>query len=307
MCALRPGLAAARLLAVVCAVSAACAEAPQPPVVQRAPLAVRPSLLGVFHSKLRPTRQSGSLAAGEVHELRACPFDTRVAELPPGGGVLLRIESPVPLDLHLQVDTSQGQRTLAAPEDIEDEERLFRRGQGYYYENGELTRAVPTGKVSPRELAIWPGVATADDRRVDLSIRTVSFDPRAAGEDRESPPLFLSLVGKCADFALSLSKDTVEIKQAASRRLFIGLKPIGDGVRIMSTKLLLDGVPKGVTATIKDPVTTAADWSSARDTTLDLELAPDAPPGVFKLTLKAALGPVERKVTLELTIKPKPE
>ena len=289
------------------ALCAACAEAPPPPVVQRAPRAVRPSLLGVYHSKLRPTRQSGSLAAGEVHELRACPFDGRVAELPPGGGVLLRIESPVPLDLHLQVDTSQGQRPLQSPEDVEDEERLFRRGQGYYYENQEATRGVPTGKVSPRELAIWPGAATADDRRVDLSIRTVSFDPRATGDERESAPLFLSLVGRCADLTLSLSLASVEIKQAASRRLFIGLKPVGDGVRVMSTKLVLEGAPKGVTATVKEPLISAADWSSARDTTLDLEVAADAPLGTYKIVLKAALGAVEHKVPLELTVKPKPE
>ena len=301
MRAFRPACAAALLL------TSACAEAPPPPVAQRAPLAARPSLLGIYHSKLRPTRQSGTLAAGEVRELRACPFDSRVAELPAGGGILLRLESPVPLDLRLQVDTSQGQRPLAAPEDLVDEDRLFGRGQGYYYENAELTRGAPTGKVSPRELAIWPGAATVEDRRVDLSIRTVSFDPRATGDERESAPLFLTLVGKCPDFSLSLSLVSLELRQASSRRLFIAIKPLGDGVRVMKTALALEGLPKGVNATIKEPAASATDWTSARETSLDLEVGASAAPGVYKMTVKATLGPIERKVTLDLTVKAKPE
>ena len=297
-----PARAAALLL-----VLSACAVAPPPPIVQRAPLAVRPSLLGVFHTKLRPTRQGGTVAAGELRELRACPFDGRVAELPPGGGVQVRLESPVPLDLKLQVDTSQGQRPLLPPEDLEDEQRLFRRGQGFYYENSELTRKVATGKVSPRELWIWPGADATEDRRVDLSIRTVSFDPRASGDERESQALFLSMVGVCADFALSVSRDAVEVRQAASRRIFVSLKPLGDGVRSMKTTLLLEGLPKGVTAPLREPVVTGADWTSPRETTFDLDVAADASPGVYKLSLKGTLGAVEHRAPLELTIKPKPE
>jgi hypothetical protein len=298
-------LAAAALLPL----AFACAEAPPPLVVERAPAASKPGLLGAYHSSQRPSRASGRLTAGEVSELKACPFDPRVAELPAGGGLLLRLESPVPLDLLLRVDTTQGPSVLAAPEDATDEEMLVRRGRGYFYENAEITRGVPAGKVTPRELAIWPGAAAAADRRVDLAVRTVSFDQRAIGADRESAPLLLSLVGKCPDLQPSISKESLALKQGELRRLFINLKPLGDGVRTMKTQLSVEGLPPGVTAQIKEPVVSAADWVSPRETPIDLSAALDAPltAAPVKLTIKAALGGVERKVTFELSVKPKPE
>ena len=220
---------------------------------ERAPPAARPGLLGAYHSSKRPSKQAGPLEAGEVTELKACPFDRSVAELPPGGGLLLRLESPVPLDLSLRLDTSQGAQTLAPPEDDGDEVRLFRRGLGYFYENAEITRGVPAGKVTPRELAIWPGSAAAADRRVDLAVRTLSFDPRATGDERESGPLLLSLVGKCPDVNLSIGpKDAIALLPGASRRLFIAVRPLGDGVRVMKTTLLVTPGSERVRATIRD-------------------------------------------------------
>jgi hypothetical protein len=302
-----------RLLApaalALCAV--ACAEAPPPMIRERAPAAARPGLLGAYHSTKRPSKQSGALAAGEVAELKACPFDPRVAELPAGGGLLLRLESPVPLDLRLQLDTSQGARVIGTPEDLDDEEQLVRRGFGYFYENVEITRGVPAGKVTPRELAIWPGAAAAADRRVDLSARTVSFDPRATGDERESAPLLLSLVGKCPDVALSISKESIQLLQGASRRLFVGVKPLGDGVRTMKSTLTIAGMPPGLTAQLNPPEVTSADWTSGRDATLDLTAAPETLPNItgapVKLTLKVTVGNLERKLNLDVVIKPKPE
>ena len=277
---------------------------------ERAPSAARPGLLGAYHSSKRPSKQAGPLEAGEVTELKACPFDRSVAELPAGGGLLLRLDSPVPLDLSLRLDTSQGAQTLAPPEDADAELRLFRRGLGYYYENGESTRGVPAGKVSPRELALWPGSAAASDRRVDLAVRTLSFDPRATGDERESAALLLSLVGKCPDVALSIGpKDSFALLPGAARRLFIGVRPLGDGVRVMRTTLAVSGLPPGLSAELKTPEVAAADWSSPRDTIIDLTAATDAPPTPVpaKLLLKLTLGGLERKLTFEVGIKPKPE
>jgi hypothetical protein len=277
---------------------------------ERAPAAARPGLLGAYHSSKRPSKQAGPLEAGEVAELKACPFDRSVAELPAGGGLLLRLESPVPLDLSLRLDTSQGGQTLAPPEDGDDEVRLFRRGQGYFYENAEITRGVSAGKVTPRELAIWPGSAAATDRRVDLAVRTVSFDPRATGDERVSAPLLLSLVGKCPDVALSIGpKDSITLLPGASRRLFISVRPQGDGVRVMKTTLVASGLPPGLLAEMKQPEVSAADWTSPRDTAIDLTAAADAPPtaGPAKIQLKLTLGSLERKLTFDVTIKPKPE
>ena len=279
---------------------------------ERAPAAARPGLLGAYHSTKRPSKVAGALDAGAVIELKACPFDSRVAELPAGGGLLLRLESPVPLDLSLRLDTSQGAQTLAPPEDADDEERLFRRGLGYFYENGEITRGVAAGKMTPRELAIWPGAAAAADRRVDLSVRTVSFDQRTTGDERESAPLMVSLVGKCPDVALSIGpKDATAITllPGASRRLFIGVKPLGDGVRTMKTTVTIAGLPPGLVAALKTPEVTAADWSSPRDTAIDLTAAADAPPTATaaKLQVKVSLGSLERKLTFDVTIKPKSE
>ena len=144
----------------------ACAEEPVVQVHERAPAAARPGLLGVYHSTRRPSRQTGALVAGEVAELKSCPFDPRVAELPPGGGLLLRLESPVPLDLVMQLDTSQGGRLLGTPEDNDDEELLFRRGLGYFYENAEITRGVKAGKVTP---GLPPYVRDPRDRALLLS------------------------------------------------------------------------------------------------------------------------------------------
>ncbi len=288
----------------------ACAGAPPPMIRERAPAAARPGLLGAYHSSKRPSKQAGPLDAGAVTELKACPFDPRVAELPAGGGLLLRLESPVPLDLSLRLDTSQGAQTLTAPEDSDDEERLFRRGLGYFYENGQITRGVPAGKVTPRELAIWPGSAAAADRRVDLSARTLSFDPRATGDERESAPLLLSLVGRCPEVALSIGpKESITLLPGASRRLFIGVKPVGDGVRMMKTALAVSGLPPGLTAELKTPEVAAADWTTPRDTAIDLTAAKDAPPtaAAAKILLTLSLGNLERKLTFDVTIKPKPE
>ena len=85
------------------------------------------------------------------------------------------------------------------------------------------------------------------------------------------------------------------------------LKPLGDGVRTMKTALTLEGVPKGVSAAIKEPVVSAADWSTPRDTSFDVEVAEDAPPATSRITLKAALGAIERKVSFDLTVEAKPE
>jgi hypothetical protein len=305
----RPSLALLSLAAAAL-LGAGCAEAPPPMIRERAPAAAKPGLLGAYHSSKRPSKQTGALVPGEVAELKTCPFDPRVAELPPGGGLLLRLESPVPLDLRMQVDTSQGARVVGTPEDNQDEEVLFRRGLGYYYENGEITRGVPAGKVTPRELAVWPGSAAAADRRVDLSIRTVSFDPRASGDERESAPLLLSMVGKCPDAALSVGpKDSAVLLPGASKRLFIGFKTLGDGVRTMRSTLSVSGLPPGLTAELKAPEVSSADWTSPRDSAIDLTAAPDAPPtsGPVKIVVKAQVGNLERKLTIDVTIKPKPE
>jgi hypothetical protein len=104
-------------------------------------------------------------------------------------------------------------------------------------------------------------------------------------------------------------KDSIALLPGASRRLFIGVRPVGDGVRIMKTTLAASGLPPGLTAELRTPEVAAADWSSPRDTTIDLTAGKDAPPtaGPAKLQLKLTLGGLERKLAFEVAIKPKPE
>jgi hypothetical protein len=296
-----------RALSLAAILGAACAP-PKPVVVpERAPPAARPSLLGIYHSTQRPTRLDPTLGLGEVKELRPCPFDPRVAELPAGGGILLRIQAPVPTDLRLQLDTSQGQMLIPSPEDPSDEERLLRRGSGYFYENQEITRQAPSGSVVPRELAISPGPLAGGDRRVDLSVRTLSFDPQATGPDRESQPLYLALVGTCPDVAVNLSRDSLSLQPGQLRRMFVSLEPKGDGVRQMKTVLSVEGLPAGVKATVKDPLVAEANWSNKRETAVDFEVAKDAAQATAKITFKVVLAAIERRATLSFTVLPKPE
>ena len=110
--------------------------------------------------------------------------------------------------------------------------------------------------------------------------------------------------------ALSIGpKDSIVLLPGAARRLFIAVRPLGDGVRVMRTTLAVSGLPPGLSAELKTPEVAAADWSSPRDTIIDLTAAKDAPPTPVpaKLLLKLTLGGLERKLTFEVGIKPKPE
>jgi hypothetical protein len=281
---------------------AGCAEAP-PPVIERTPLASRPVLTEVLHCAGRPSRSTGSLVLGALRPVAACPGDETVGELPAGGGVVVRFKARVPLELGVRLETAVGQRRAAQPEELADEEAWARRGQSYYYEDLDRTRQAKTGAEVERQIALWPG-ADAAEGRLELYVKTISYDQRSVGADRESAPLLVTLVRQCPDLAIELGKEEAYLRQGGSRRISFDLRPRGEGSRTTKTSVQLDPLPEGLTGRLIDPVQSSSDWTNRRTTVLELTAARTAQPGTHPVTVRARLGRIERVATFQLTIDP---
>jgi hypothetical protein len=279
-----------------------CAEAP-PPVIERTPLASRPVLTEVLHCAERPSRATGRLVLGAMGPLAACLGDEAVGELPAGGGVVLRFKARVPLELGVRLETAVGQRRALQPEEQSDEEAWVRRGQSYFYEDLERTRQAKTGAVVERQIALWPG-ADAAEGRLELFLKTISYDQRSVGEDRESAPLLVTLVRRCPDFALELGKEEEFLRQGGTRRVALALRPRGEGSRTMKTWVQLDPLPEGVTGRLIDPAQSSSDWTNRRTTVIELTADRAARSGTYPVTARARLGRIERTATFQLTIDP---
>jgi hypothetical protein len=279
----------------------ACADAPLPPKPQEAPMAATPVFAEVLHTSDCPSTQTGALAFGAAAALKGCPHDPHVVLVPAGGGLLVRFTAPVPTNLEVQLETLQGPQRVGQPRDLNDEMRLASQGRAYFYENAALTRQVPAGAVSAREIALWTGLK---ERRFDLSIWDLSFSPRATGAALRSPAMSLSLVGACPDFAIALTRDSFDLRLGEIRRVHAVVTPIGDGVRAMAVAFSADVSP-GLTAALHDTGLASADWIAPRETSFDVSAAPQTPLGKGKVMLRARLGALERTVTLNLNVLPK--
>lgn len=271
----------------------------------RAPEAKRPEILGVYRMNQRPTMQPGTLEVGTPTELKGCTGNPKAIAMVPPKGVLLRFEAPVPTDLKVVLGTALGGQVVASPEDLADEDRLADRGLPYYYENAQLTRTVPTGQVAPRELYLAPGRA-APDGRFDVSLRTTSLDPLAQGEGRESQQMVVSIVPKCPDYALELTPTRTTLQAGASIRWKVRFEPSGSSVGDLVLELSVGPLPKGVTAMLHDTEFQGSDWSTPRETRLDLFTTAEAAPGDVKIVLKGKLGALVRTNTETLTVEAAP-
>jgi len=299
-CSLRSIAAPCTLLGAL----AACAAEKPPPPPQQAPLAATPLYGELLHTSARPTREGAELKSGEATALRGCPSDPHLLLTTPGGGLLLRFSAPVPTDLALQLDTSLGLTRVMQPQGLDDEERFARTGRPYFYENDALSRTAPTGAVAPREIYLWPGPRSGD-LSLELQLRDLSFSPGAVGEERESAPLRISLVGRCPDIALVLLRDSVALRPGETARIHARVTPSGDGLKIMTVAFEVAGAPPGVTVALADAQLSAADWTIPRETAFLITVPPDAQPGKATLTLHARLGAIDRTAPLALTLLPK--
>ncbi|MBS2021013.1 MAG: hypothetical protein JST92_01275 [Deltaproteobacteria bacterium] len=280
------------------------AEKPRPPP-ERAPAAKRPELAAIFRMNQRPTRQSGDLEVGSATEMKPCTGNPRQYGMQPPLGVLFRVNAPVPTDLRVELVTPIGSRRVVTPEDLDDEVRLVKRGEPYLYENQLITHATPTGQIAAREIYIAPG-EYAPKGIFNVQIRTQSFDPQAFGEDKESQPIVIPVVGKCPDFEVSIEPTKVSVMRGASIRWKVLMTPSGDGVGELPVELSITGLPKGITATLRDTTLQGTSWSDPRETRLDLTPGLDAPLGEHKVTVRARLGTLIRVATETMKVLPVP-
>jgi hypothetical protein len=249
--------------------------------------------------------QSGKLEVGAATELKGCTGNPKAIAMAPPKGVLLRFEAPVPTDLRVALGATAFGQVVVSPEDLLDEDRLSGRGLPYYYENGALTRSVPTGQVAPRELYLSPGTA-APDGRFDISLRTSSLDPQATGGGRESGPMVVSIVPKCPDYALELVVTKAVVVAGTGIRWKVRVVPTGSSVGEMLVELSVGPLPKGVTATLHDTEFKGLDWTTPRETRLDLVTTSEAAAGEVKIALKGKLGALLRTATETLTVQAAP-
>ena len=168
---------------------------------------------------------------------------------------------------------------------------------------GEITFAVtgtPAGVTARFNPMTTTGTQSALTLTVASTVAVGNYPLKitaASGKVEKEAALELSVVIP-PSFSLSISPTSLSVKQGAISVVTVNLARIGGFAD--SVDLTLEGVPAGVKATF-NPVSVTADMS-----TLTLEVASDAMPGTYTVTVRGKGGGLDKAARLTLTVQPAP-